>query len=159
MSVKIYTDGSCIGNPGPGGWAALIKGPQQTYKIQDGHPQTTNNRMELTAVIWGIKTALAKFPEQTHLEVYSDSSWVVKTMTDNWKRKKNLDLWDELTPLLTEKQISWHWVRGHAGHPENEDCDTRAQNEAKKQLKHAKQNPSQKKFVISPQDQFDFLDS
>ena len=135
MKVKIYSDGSCIGNPGPGGWAALVKSGKKIYKIKGGEIQTTNNRMELTAVIWGLKTAFAKFSEAVDFEVHSDSAWIVKTMTQNWKRKKNLDLWAELAPLLIDKNVSWFWVKAHAGHPENEDCDTRALKEAKKQQK------------------------
>lgn len=139
MKVKIYTDGSCIGNPGPGGWAALLKSGEKTIKIKGGEMQTTNNRMELTAVIKGLEKAYEKFTKATEFEIHSDSKWVVKTMTDNWKRKKNLDLWGELTPLLIDKKIKWLWVKAHAGHPENEDCDTRALKEAQKQAKLAKE--------------------
>lgn len=91
--------------------------------------------MELTAVIEALKWAEAHHPEEKDIEVYSDSSWVVSTLTQNWKRKKNLDLWEMLTPYLFEKRISWNWVRGHNGHKENEDCDRRAQKEAQRQQK------------------------
>ncbi len=114
-----------------------MKTPNETIRKQGGEPYTTNNRMELKAVIQGLKTA----KKATQIHIYSDSSWVVKTMTQNWKRKKNLDLWEELTPLLAKKDISWHWVKGHAGHKENEDCDTRAFNEALKQKKRIRANP------------------
>lgn len=137
--ADLYTDGSCIGNPGPGGWAFLARMPTLSGKIivehreQGGEPETTNNRMELLAVIQGLKFLRENQPYAEEITVYSDSSWVVKTMTDNWKRKKNLDLWAELMPLLMGKKIKWQWVRGHSGHKENEDCDRRAQKEALKQ--------------------------
>lgn len=133
MAVQIYTDGSCLGNPGPGGWAALVKSDKQVFKIKGGTKDTTNNRMELTAVIWGIKTAMVKFPDVEDYEIYSDSSWVINTMSKGWKRKMNLDLWAELKPFLQGKKIAWNWVRGHNGHPENEACDKLAFAEAQKQ--------------------------
>jgi ribonuclease HI len=136
MTTKIYTDGSCIGNPGPGGWAFLMYEGEETIRKSGGEPYTTNNRMELLAVIKALK-----FTKSKKIAIYSDSSWVVKTMTDNWKRKKNLDLWEKLTPLLTGKEISWNWVKGHAGHKENEDCDVRALKEAVKQEKLVRANP------------------
>lgn len=134
--INIYTDGSCLGNPGPGGWAALIRTPEKESRIQGGAPYTTNNRMELQAVIEALK-ALSKKEQELPIHVYSDSAWVVNTMTKNWKRKKNLDLWEELLPLLMGNRVEWHWVKGHAGHTENEDCDARALKEAKKQEKLA----------------------
>lgn len=140
MAIRIYTDGSCIGNPGPGAWAYLIKIGTQAIRAQGGETLTTNNRMELLAVIEALSTVEKKHPKDEEIHVYSDSSWVIKTLTDNWKRKKNLDLWAELTPLLVGKNISWHWVKGHAGHPENEDCDERAQKEANRQKKLAKKS-------------------
>lgn len=148
MLIKIYSDGSCIGNPGPGGWAALVKGGNEIYRIQDGELTTTNNRMELTGAIWGIKTAIAKFPKAEKFELYSDSAWVINTMNKNWKRKKNLDLWEELMPLLIGREITWHWVKAHNGHPENEDCDTRALKEAKKQAKIADKMPEDPRFFV-----------
>ena len=100
---------------------------------QGGEPYTTNNRMELTAVIEALKAIEEQGPTLTELQVFSDSTWVIKTITENWKRKKNLDLWERLMPLILGKKITWKWVKGHAGHPENEDCDARALAEAKKQ--------------------------
>lgn len=137
MKVKLYTDGSCLGNPGPGGWAFLMVKDGKEKRVQGGEPYTTNNRMELLAVIEALKAV----GDAKDISIYSDSSWVVKTMTDNWKRKKNLDLWAQLMPLVAEKDISWNWVKGHAGHKENEDCDVRAFREAKKQEKILKENP------------------
>lgn len=135
MPVHIYTDGSCLGNPGPGGWAFLIHGPKGVIRHQGGETHTTNNRMELTAVIEALTTLSKHHPQENDLKLFSDSSWVINTLTQNWKRKKNLDLWEKLIPLLVGKNIQWQWVRGHNGHPENEDCDRRAQKEAQKQLK------------------------
>lgn len=141
MDIHIYTDGSCIGNPGSGGWAALIKithnGKNAIEKLQGGEKHTTNNRMELTAVIKAFEflenhEKLKNIINTCNFFVYSDSSWVIKTMTDGWKRKANLDLWLALEPLIAEKRIQWNWVKGHAGHKENEDCDLRANKEANK---------------------------
>ena len=137
MKIDLYTDGSCLGNPGPGGWAYLLRTPGKNFREQGGAAHTTNNRMELLAVIEGMREIDKKHKDTTQITVHSDSSWVVKTMTDNWKRKKNLDLWEQLLPLLHDKNVKWQWVKGHAGHPENEDCDVRAYAEAEKQKKKA----------------------
>lgn len=133
MNLAIYTDGSCLGNPGPGGWAYLMEFEGKKIRGQGGESPTTNNRMELKALIEGLKEAGKLYPEEKIIDVYSDSSWVLNTLKLNWKRKKNLDLWAELEPHLKGKKISWNWVRGHNGHPQNEDCDERAQKEAGKQ--------------------------
>lgn len=135
VQAELYTDGSCLGNPGPGAWAFLLRVDEKETRKQDGEPYTTNNRMELTAVIEGLKWLAKEHPSLKEITVYSDSSWVINTMTQNWKRKKNLDLWELLLPLLVGKKMKWQWVRGHNGHKENEDCDVRAQNEAQKQAK------------------------
>ncbi len=98
--------------------------------------------MELLAVIEGLKEADKLYPPSSHPQrqftVTSDSSWVLNTITKHWKRKKNLDLWAQLDPILQGKQIEWKWVRGHNGHPQNEDCDARAQAEALRQAKKAR---------------------
>lgn len=125
MKINIYTDGSCLGNPGPGGWAYLIEVSGQRFDDSEGAVHTTNNRMELQAVIEAIKAVESKKLEGP-IVIHSDSAWVVNTMTKNWKRKKNLDLWEDLIPRLQGKDVSWQWVKAHAGHPQNEDCDTRA---------------------------------
>ncbi len=137
MKIDLYTDGSCLGNPGPGGWAFLLRANGKEVRKQGGEPHTTNNRMELGAVIEGFEYIQKHHSKATQIKVHSDSSWVVKTMTDNWKRKKNLDLWERLLPLLTNKDVKWQWVKGHAGHAENEDCDVRAFAEAQKQKEKA----------------------
>lgn len=141
MRVEIYTDGACIGNPGPGGWAALIRSARREKLISGGYQLTTNNRMELTAVI----KALGEVPDDTQLiDLYSDSRYVVEAIeqgwADSWAAKKwkksankpvpNADLWKKLLALLALKPVNWHWVKGHAGHPENERVDQAAQREA-----------------------------
>ncbi len=135
MKVEVFSDGSCIGNPGPGGWAALVRAGKMAYRIQGGEPYTTNNRMEMLGSIWGIKTAMAEFPDFTEISVTTDSSLIVDTMNKNWKKKKNQDLWEDLAKLIKGHKVTWHWVRGHNGHKENEDCDSRATAESAKQQK------------------------
>ena len=133
--VRIYTDGACKGNPGPGGWGALLRSGTRERELYGGEPATTNNRMELTAVI----RALAALKQRSRVEVYTDSEYVMKGITEwlaAWKRRgwktadrkpvKNADLWRELDELAGRHEVSWHWVRGHAGHPENERADALA---------------------------------
>jgi len=133
--VRIYTDGACKGNPGPGGWGALLRSGTHERELFGGDPATTNNRMELTAVI----RALAALKRASKVEVYTDSEYVMKGITEwlaAWKRRgwktadrkpvKNADLWRELDELAGRHEIRWHWVRGHSGHPENERADALA---------------------------------
>lgn len=130
--IKIYTDGSCIGNPGAGGWASLIRTESEEIKLQGGELHSTNNRMEMQAVIEALAWVIEN-QAMGPVEIYSDSSLIINTMNQGWKRKKNRDLWatlDEQLDQLEGRRVSWHWVKGHAGHPENEDCDQRAQEQA-----------------------------
>jgi ribonuclease HI len=133
--VRIYADGACKGNPGPGGWGAILQSDGREKELFGGEPHTTNNRMELTAVI----RALEALQRASRVEVYTDSQYVQKGISEwiaDWKRRgwrtadkkpvKNEDLWRELDGLAAEHRISWHWVRGHAGHPENERADALA---------------------------------
>lgn len=133
--VFLYTDGACSGNPGPGGWACLLKYKDTSKEISGGAPETTNNQMELTAVIEGL--SLLKKPCEVAL--FTDSKYVLEGATkwlDGWIQKGwkkadkkpvlNRDLWEKLIPLLEKHTLSWHWVKGHAGHPENERVDTMA---------------------------------
>lgn len=132
--VLLFTDGACSGNPGPGGWAFILRHPKSGKEIEraGAEPQTTNNRMELMAVIQGL-TALTT---ASRVELYSDSQYVLKGLKewmDGWKAKgwrtadkkpvKNVELWQRLDELKARHQISFHWVRGHNEHPENERCD------------------------------------
>lgn len=129
--VQIYTDGACLGNPGPGGWAAiLIWGPHRK-EISGEEPHTTNNRMELRAAI----EALQALKEPAEVELYTDSAYLKRGVTEwlprwkeqGWKRKEgkslkpvaNVDLWQELDELLRVHRVRFHWIEGHAGHPEN----------------------------------------
>ncbi len=125
-AIQIYTDGSCLGNPGPGGWAYIIQDGDQRKEASGHCTETTNNRMEMMAAIEALK-ALA--PSQS-VVLHSDSQLLIKTMTLGWKRKKNQDLWAELDRLAGVHHITWQWVRGHDGHVENEACDTLAQRAA-----------------------------
>ncbi|WP_031555503.1 ribonuclease HI [Parvularcula oceani] len=130
--IEIYTDGACSGNPGPGGWGVLILQDGGEKRLCGGEGATTNNRMELQAAI----EALAAFPEGTPLTLHTDSQYVkngVTTWIHGWKRNgwktaarkpvKNRDLWQALDGLCSARAVSWKWVKGHAGHPGNEEAD------------------------------------
>lgn len=131
--VEIFTDGACQGNPGPGGWGAILRYQGKEKEISGGNPDTTNNRMELTATI----EALKLLKEPCMVTLYSDSQYVCNGVTKGWARswKKNgwrksdkspalnPELWDALLQLLDQHQVEMIWVKGHAGHPENERCD------------------------------------
>ncbi len=130
--VMIYTDGACKGNPGPGGYGAILKYGNVIKEISGCEPQTTNNRMEMTAVI----EALRRLKRPCKIKVVTDSSYLVRGITQwlrgwikrNWlnsqkKQVLNRDLWEELLKLSGPHQIQWEWIRGHNGHPQNERCD------------------------------------
>ena len=131
--VTIFTDGACSGNPGPGGWGAILRYGSVESERSGGEASTTNNRMELTAAIEGL--AALKYP--CRVDLYSDSTYLVDGVTKGWARSwqatgwkrgkaKNPDLWERLLELLDVHEVTFHWVRGHAGHPENERCDALA---------------------------------
>jgi ribonuclease HI len=135
VKVQIFTDGACSGNPGPGGWAYLLRYGEYEKLGSGGEVHTTNNKMELQAVIEALK-ALKK---SCQIDVYTDSQYVRKGMLEwiaGWQKKawknakgeavKNQDLWQELLALSQMHQIEWHWVKGHSGHPENERVDEAA---------------------------------
>ena len=124
--ITIYTDGACIGNPGPGGWGAVISGDGPQRSLHGRDSDTTNNRMEILAVIRGLED----LPENSDITVYSDSSYVINTMTKNWKRNKNQDLWKILDGEVGKRNVQWVWVKGHAGDPLNEEADRLAHSEA-----------------------------
>ncbi|KAA3648952.1 MAG: ribonuclease HI [Proteobacteria bacterium] len=137
--MNIYTDGSCLGNPGPGGWAALLQYNGHEKLITGGDTDTTNNRMELTAVI----KALACLRQACDIQLYTDSKYVMDGATQwltNWrsngwrtsqkKAVKNVDLWQQLAQLCQGHSIDWHWVKAHAGHEFNERVDTAARQQA-----------------------------
>lgn len=130
--IEIFTDGACRGNPGPGGWGALIRYNQHEKKLNGAEAHTTNNRMELTAVI----SALNALKEDCSIALTTDSQYVKNGITlwlKDWKRRewknsskkpvKNIDLWQQLDKAIASHQVEWHWVKGHSGHPENEIAD------------------------------------
>jgi ribonuclease HI len=139
--VQLFTDGACLGNPGPGGWAFILRDLDTDNEIEQsaGQPDTTNNRMELLAVIHGLE-ALSK---PSHVTLVGDSEYVLKGLTEwlpdwkarNWRKKDrkpvmNAELWQHLDELLQTHTVEVEWTRGHSGHPENERCDTLAVAEA-----------------------------
>jgi ribonuclease HI len=130
--VEIFTDGACRGNPGPGGWGVLLRAGPHEKELWGGEPATTNNRMELTAAIEGLR----KLTRPCVVDLYTDSQYVRLGITEwmaTWKRKgwknasrkpvKNQDLWRALDEEAARHEIRWHWVKGHSGHPENERAD------------------------------------
>jgi ribonuclease HI len=132
VRVEIYTDGACKGNPGPGGWGAWLKWGDHEKELYGGEPRTTNNRMELTAVI----EALATLKRGCRVRLHTDSQYVhngISNWIHDWKRRgwrtadrkpvKNLDLWQKLDELTGKHEIEWVWVRGHDGNPGNERAD------------------------------------
>ena len=131
-AVELYTDGACSGNPGPGGWGAILIFGRHRKELSGGEKQTTNNRMELMAVIRGIEA----LKENCRVNIHTDSTYVMKGMTEwigNWKRGgwktaakkpvKNEDLWRQLDEVLTSHHVKWRWVKGHSGVPGNERAD------------------------------------
>ena len=139
--VKIYTDGACSGNPGPGGWGAILKYGDQVRELSGGEKNTTNNRMELMAVIEGLRAV----KERCSLIITTDSeyvrsgitSWIHRWLKNNWKTSskqnvKNRDLWEILLELSKNHEIKWEWIKGHSGHRENERCDELARDAIRK---------------------------
>ena len=141
-NVTIYTDGACSGNPGPGGWGAILKYKEHTREMSGGEKQTTNNRMELMGVI----SALQALREPCIVELWSDSKYVIDALEKGWavswqkkgwiksdkKPALNVDLWEELLPLLKMHDVRWHWVKGHAENEYNNRCDAMAVAESRK---------------------------
>ncbi len=139
--LKIWTDGSCLGNPGPGGWAFIATNGQETAERSGGEPDTTNNRMELTAVIRALNAAR----HHTEVEIHTDSQyvkngmqvWLARWKNNNWKGAsnkpvKNKELWQQLDTISQDKKIHWVWVKGHAGNAMNERVDELARTAAEK---------------------------
>lgn len=141
--VEIFTDGACKGNPGPGGYGAILKHGDNVKELAGYDPDTTNNRMELTAIIESLR--LIKRP--CRIRIITDSNYVVKGMTEwlpawmrkNWKNSQdkpvlNRDLWEELVKLSKPHSIEWKWIKGHDGHKENERCDALARKSIKNNM-------------------------
>lgn len=132
-TVTLYTDGACSGNPGPGGWAAILEWNGIEKELSGGDSNTTNNRMELMAVIAGLQ----KLKEPCIVELYSDSKYVVDALEKRWvygwqkkgwiksdkKPALNVDLWEQLLPLIASHEVHYHWVKGHADNSKNNRCD------------------------------------
>lgn len=138
-SIEIFTDGSCLGNPGAGGYGIILKYKQVVRELSAGYFITTNNRMEMQAAI----TALEVLKEHCQVNLYTDSQylrngvtkWLINWQANNWRTSankpvKNIDLWQRLALLLKQQNISWHWVKAHAGQVENERCDELAKQAA-----------------------------
>ena len=141
--VEIFTDGACSGNPGPGGWAAILRFRGEQKELTGGERETTNNRMEMMAAI----AALEALKRPAQVEITTDSTYVKDGITrwiHGWKKNgwktsakkpvKNQDLWQRLDQALAPHQVEWHWVRGHEGHPENERADALARQAAARQM-------------------------
>ena len=137
--VEIFTDGACKGNPGPGGWGAILRLGRHEKELSGSDPETTNNRMELTAAIKGLEA----LTEPCEVDLYSDSKYVLDGITKwvhGWKKRgwknaskkpvRNEDLWHELIAASEHHVMHWHWVKGHDGHPENERADKLASDQA-----------------------------
>ena len=134
-TIEMYTDGACSGNPGPGGWGVLLRWREHEKEVFGGEIDTTNNRMELTAAIEGLNAP----KRASQIDLYTDSTYVRDGITrwiHNWKKNgwrtaskkpvKNADLWQKLELALARHHVEWHWVKGHAGHPDNERADALA---------------------------------
>ena len=132
MSIVLYTDGACSGNPGPGGWGAVLMSGRHRKELSGGERETTNNRMEMMAVIRGAEA----IKRGSSIDIYTDSKYVMQGMTEwveGWKKGgwktaskqpvKNVDLWQRLEQALERHQVNWHWVKGHSGVTENERAD------------------------------------
>jgi ribonuclease HI len=141
--VQLITDGACIGNPGKGGWACILRYGEHKHEIFGSHPHTTNNRMELTAAIEGLK----RLKESCSVEIITDSEYLKNGITSwihGWKRKnwkssdgkpvKNQDLWMALDELVAAHQTQWKWTKGHASHQDNIRCDELANRAAREQI-------------------------
>ncbi len=147
-TVYLYTDGACLGNPGPGGYGVILNYGGIEKELSEGFTDTTNNRMEILGVVKG----LSALNQPCHVIVTTDSQYVVNAITKGWAKKweqngwmrnkkepaLNADLWKELLPLTDFHEVEFHWVKGHAGHPENERCDALAVAAAKKAQKSIK---------------------
>ena len=140
--IEIFTDGACSGNPGPGGWGTILRYRAEQRELSGGEPETTNNRMELMAAIAGLEA----LKRASKVQITTDSTYVKDGITrwiHGWKKNgwktaakkpvKNQDLWQRLDAALASHEVEWHWVRGHAGHPENERADALARQAAARQ--------------------------
>ena len=140
--VTIYTDGACSGNPGPGGWGAILEWKGHEKELSGGERETTNNRMELSAVIFALQAlkepcAVDLFTDSKYVFDAVDKGWVFQWRANGWRKADrkpalNVDLWETLLPLLERHTVAWHWVKGHAENEKNNRCDQLAVAESKK---------------------------
>ena len=137
--IHVYTEGACLGNPGPGGWGAVIIEDDISTELSGKEADTTNNRMEVTAVI----EALKKISQEAEIIIYSDSTYVINTMVKNWKRNKNKDLWNLLDGQMVGRKVKWKWVKGHSGDPLNERADRLAHGAATSVISPKKKDTSE----------------
>lgn len=147
QNIEIFADGSCRGNPGPGGWCAIIleKKSSVPFKILKGNEIfTTNNRMEMLAIIEALKFIIENKLQNLEINLYSDSNLVIQSLNQGWKRKANKDLWEELDELAEGLDVSYIWVKGHAKNKWNNECDKHAQSES---LKASKKKPTEKNIL------------
>jgi ribonuclease HI len=137
--VEIYTDGACLGNPGPGGWAALLRYKGTEKALSGGEPDTTNNRMELMAAIQGLealkRSAQVRVTTDSQYVKQGIETWLARWIANGWRTSdkkpvKNQDLWQRLAAAARAHQVEWHWTRGHSGHAENEQVDKLARSAA-----------------------------
>ncbi|MBQ5324217.1 MAG: ribonuclease HI [Oscillospiraceae bacterium] len=142
--IEMFTDGACKGNPGPGGWCAILRYNGVEKVISGGEKDTTNNRMELSAVLFGLRA----LKEPCHITLQSDSKYVLDSISKGWvygwqkkgwkksdgKPALNVDLWQQLLAEIAKHEMEYVWIKGHAGHPENERCDAQAVKESEKFL-------------------------
>ena len=140
--IEIFTDGACKGNPGPGGWCAILRYNGVEKMLSGGEKDTTNNRMELSAVLFALKA----LKEPCHITLQSDSKYVLDSLSKGWvygwqkkgwkksdgKPALNVDLWQPLLAEIAKHELEYVWIKGHAGHPENERCDAQAVKESEK---------------------------
>jgi len=129
--IEIYTDGSCIGNPGPGGWGAIILGGSKKHILKGGEAATTNNRMEMEGVIAALNW-LQIHGGKEKAKIHSDSNLIIQTMTQGWKKKANVDLWESIDKKIKGLNVEWKWVKAHAHNKYNNEVDKIALSEAKK---------------------------
>ena len=152
--ILIYTDGSCLSNPGPGGWAAIILDGASKIILKGGEKSTTNNRMEMMAVISGLESV----SNDDDITIYSDSKYVINSITLGWKRKANLDLWELLDQQLIGKNVQWKWVKGHSGDKYNEEADEIAQSEARQIVMNIKDDSSFQESFLNKDSKMSHLD-
>jgi len=141
-NVTIYTDGACSGNPGPGGYGVVLIHGTHRKELSGGENETTNNRMEMMGVIIGLEALkqpceVALFSDSRYVVDATSKGWVTRWKNNNWMRNKkdpalNVDLWERMLPLLEKHSVTFHWVKGHVGHPENERCDQLARDAIQK---------------------------